>query len=224
MLPWKWKAARNHTMSAQEYSRGQSMQTPTVGAPTGRRAGERILETRRLRLRRPTRADVPQVQHYALREVFYRYLDMAVPTLESVEQYLETLIAAWEQPHCTERVYVIEPKETGRLAGLIRIGIDADDRGKGTIGFSLDSDYQGRGYATEALAEVVRLGFGELGLHRISATVDTRNEASWKVLERAGFRREKRMAGTESIRGVATDSYLYGISTDRITWRKSTWR
>ena len=211
-------------MSAQENSRGQSMPNSTIDAPTGLRAGERILKTRRLRLRPPTRADIPQVQQYAVREEFYRYLDMAVPTLASVEQYLETLIRAWEQPLGTERVYAIEPKETGRLAGLIRIAIHGDDRGKGNIGFSLDSDYQGRGYATEALAEVVRLGFEELGLHRISATVDTRNEASWKVLERAGFRREKRMAGNQSIRGMAADSYLYGISTDRIASRKRTSR
>ena len=46
------------------------------------------LETPRLRLRAPTMDDLPHVQRYAVREDFYRYLDMDVPTPESVERYL----------------------------------------------------------------------------------------------------------------------------------------
>ena len=61
-----------------------------------------------------------------------------------------------------------------RIAGLVRIGVDVGDRGHGSVGFSLDSDFQGRGFATAAVVQVVRLGFEELGLHRIWATVDTR--------------------------------------------------
>ena len=75
------------------------------------------LETARLRLRAPTTSDVPHIQRYAVREEFYRYLDLPVPTPESVERYLGSIIAAWEDPHGTERVFAIEPKEAGRLAG-----------------------------------------------------------------------------------------------------------
>ena len=53
--------------------------------------------------------------------------------------------------------------------------------------------------------------FADLGLRRIWATVDTRNEKSRKVLERAGFRREDRMSAHRTIRGVPADSYLYAI-------------
>ena len=91
------------------------------------------------------------------------------------------------------------------------------------MGYSLDSDYQGLGYATEALREVVRLGFEELDLHRIRATTetDTRNRKSWKVLERVGFLREKRLCGHTRIRGIAGDSYLYAIHRDERGWRGS---
>lgn len=53
--------------------------------------------------------------------------------------------------------------------------------------------------------ELVRFGFAELGLRGIWAEVDTRNEKSWKVFERAGFRQEKRMAGHGCIRGTPAD-------------------
>ena len=74
-----------------------------------------VLETPRLRLRAPTMDDLPHVQRYAVRVDFYRYLDMDVPTPESVARYLDALISAWEELHGTaERVFAIEPKEAGR--------------------------------------------------------------------------------------------------------------
>ena len=154
-----------------------------------------------------------------MRDDFYRYLDMEVPTLGLVARYLAAVISAWEDLHGTERVFAIEPKEAGRIAGLIRIGLDGDESRQENVGYSLDSDFQGCGYATDALKEVVRLGFEDLGLRRIWATVDTRNEKSWKVLEPAGFRREDRMSGHRSIRGAPADSYLYAISNARIPSR-----
>ena len=201
-------------MTAAKERRGVSCGDPSSTGRSGVPLWSRSLETDRLRLRAPTGVDVPHVRRYAVREAFYRHLDMRVPTPESVERYLDAVIAAWEDPHGTDRVFAIEPKEAGRLAGLIRIGMDADDRRHGSVGFSLDPGFQGRGYATEALVELVRFGCEELGLRRIWAEVDTRNEKSWKVLERAGFRREKRMAGHRCIRGTPADSYLYSIRGD----------
>ena len=171
----------------------------------------RTLGTPRLLLRPPTGADLPHVQRYAVQAQFYRYMEMDVPTRDSVERYLATVIAAWEDPHGRERVFAIEPRQAGRIAVLIRIAIDSGASGQGSVGYSLDPDFQGQGYTTEALQEVVRFGFEELGFRRIRATVVTRNERSWKVLERAGFRRAKRLPGHRSIRGVQADSYLYAV-------------
>ena len=195
------------------------MPAPTETGRKGFPALGTALETPRLRLRAPTMDDLPHVQRYAVREDFYRYLDMDVPTPESVERYLSAVIAAWDELHGTDRVFAIEPKEAGRIAGLIRIGIEGEDSMQGNVGYSLDSDFQGRGYGTEALKEVVRLGFEDLGLRRIWATVDTRNEKSRGVLERAGFRREDRMSAHRTIRGAPADSYLYAISNARIPSR-----
>ena len=200
-------------------ARAAPYSSPAQGAGHGSynrfRIRPRILETTRLQLRPPTKPDLPHVQRYATREAFYRYLDMSVPTPESVESYLDAVMAAWEQPHGTERVFAIEPKEAGWIAGLIRLGVD-DESGQGNVGYSLDSGFRGRGYATEALMEVVRFGFEDLRLRRIWAMVDTRNKKSWQVLERAGFQREKRITGHGSIRGTPANSYLYAIRRDMV--------
>ena len=109
------------------------------------------MATARLRLRPPARADVPHVQRYAIREDFYRYMDMERPTPEGVAQYLEGAMAARRRPQANEFVFAIEPNDAGRLAGLVRSGIEADAANAASVGFHLDRNFQGRGYATEAL-------------------------------------------------------------------------
>jgi ribosomal-protein-alanine N-acetyltransferase len=49
-------------------------------------------------------------------------------------------------------------------------------------------DRWGRGYATEALREVLRIGHEELGLPRIVALAYPENDASRRVMEKAGMR------------------------------------
>ena len=168
--------------------------------------------TARLRLRPPVKADLPHIQRYAVREAFYRYMDMEKPTPEGIGKYLAAAMAGWQKARPTELVFAIEPIEEGRMVGLIRIRIGRDREDGASVGFHLDSEFQGRGYATEALGEIVRVGFREPGIDRIWAEVDTRNAKSCRVLERAGFRKEKRMEGYRSVRGTVTDWYLYAVA------------
>ena len=192
-----------------ENSPGNGPEEHPLGAI--RRAGSEGIATARLRLRPPARADIAHVRRYAMHEGFYRYMDMERPTPEGIAKYLKDATAAWERPAADELVLAIEPEDAGRLVGLIRIRIEPDEEKCASVGFHLDRDFQRRGYASEALRETVRICFDEAGLRRIRAEVDTRNVASCRVLERAGFRREKRMEGFRSVRGTVTDWYLYAV-------------
>jgi len=58
------------------------------------------------------------------------------------------------------------------------------------IGYIFNPAYQRRGYATEAARAVIGYTFTELNAHRVVAHCSPVNVASWKVLERCGFRRE----------------------------------
>ena len=83
--------------------------------------------------------------------------------------------------------YAIELTESGKVIGNIYCG-DRDFAAK-EVGYILNRDYQGRGYAAEALRAVIDDAFAE-GAHRVYAECDPRNERSWKLLERVGMRRE----------------------------------
>ena len=58
------------------------------------------------------------------------------------------------------------------------------------LGYIFRAKYQGKGFATEAAVAIVKYGFQKLPVHRIVANCNPENMASWRVLERAGFRRE----------------------------------
>jgi len=58
------------------------------------------------------------------------------------------------------------------------------------IGWVFGRQHQGRGYATEAARSLLAYGFESLHCHRIIATCQPQNVASWRVMEKLAMRRE----------------------------------
>ena len=58
----------------------------------------------------------------------------------------------------------------------------------GIIGYSLDEEYCGKGYMSEAIDMVLKYAFEECELHRIEASALINNEKSRNVLRRCGFK------------------------------------
>ena len=56
-----------------------------------------------------------------------------------------------------------------------------------TLGYAVDADRQGRGYATEAVGAVIRYAFDTLNLHRLETSYQPSNERSGRVLRKLGF-------------------------------------
>jgi ribosomal-protein-alanine N-acetyltransferase len=85
------------------------------------------------------------------------------------------------------------------------------------LGYIFNPAYQRCGYASEAALALVRYAFFNYGIHRIVAHCNPENVASWKVLERVGFKREGLLRKNIYFRQAAdgnplwTDTYEYGI-------------
>ncbi|HEX4279413.1 MAG TPA: GNAT family protein [Solirubrobacteraceae bacterium] len=77
------------------------------------------------------------------------------------------------------------------------------------LGYWVNQADNGRGLATAAVGEIVRVAFDELALHRIEAGTLLRNVASQRVLERNAFVRFGVAPGYLNIAGVWQDHALY---------------
>lgn len=64
-----------------------------------------------------------------------------------------------------------------------------DDLGIRNIGWYIDPKYQGQGLAYEAAFEVLKFMFNEVEIDRIETHAVTVNTASWKLMEKLGFKR-----------------------------------
>jgi [ribosomal protein S5]-alanine N-acetyltransferase len=97
------------------------------------------------------------------------------------------------------------------LIGTVSLfALDLGNR-RAEIGYALHRSAWGHGYAAEAVTGVVDHAFGELGLNRLEADIDPRNEASARLLDRLGFRREGLLRERWIVAGEVSDSALYGL-------------
>ena len=90
-------------------------------------------------------------------------------------------------------------------------------RGQAEVGWTLAPAARGRGYGTEAANAVLRLGFEELGLHRIEARLDELNGASASLCDRLGMRLEARHIDKWHYKGQWATELVYAILADE--WR-----
>jgi len=101
------------------------------------------------------------------------------------------------------------------LVGRIQLsGISREPFENAYLGYFVSERHNGRGYATEAVRQVVDAAFGELGLHRVQAAVMPRNLGSVRVLEKAGFREEGFAPRYLQIAGVWEDHKLYAVTAE----------
>lgn len=88
----------------------------------------------------------------------------------------------------------------------------SDQTGKAAeIGWVLNPDAGGRGFATEAVRAVLDLAFGDLGLHRVVAQMDARNTASASLAERLGMRQEAYFRQNWWSKGQWTDTRVFAV-------------
>ena len=83
-------------------------------------------------------------------------------------------------------------------------------------GYMMDKDEIRKGYAAEALAELIRAAFEDLGLHRLEANIIPRNEASRALAEKAGFRCEGESPKYLKINGRWEDHAHYVIRNESL--------
>lgn len=142
-----------------------------------------VIETARLRLRPFQASDWQALHSYAGDPATMRYLPPGALSAEQARAFAE------RHSGDTAEALALERTDERRLIGHL-IFHPWVARQTYEIGWVIDPRQQRRGYASEAARALVGYGFATLGLHRIIATCQPENPASYRVMERIGMRRE----------------------------------
>lgn len=168
------------------------------------------LRTQRLGLR-PYRSDDVQasLDYYADPEVA-RYLLDEPWTREYAEQEVTKRRRRTAIDGPGSGLGLVVERE-GSVIGDIALWPPDATLSRGEIGWVFDPHASGQGYATEAVAAVLDLAFGEFRMHRVIAQMDARNAASARLAERLGMTREAFLRRDWWSKGEWTDTLVYGL-------------
>lgn len=144
------------------------------------------IETERLRLRRLTLADAAAFHAMTDDPAIIEAIDFLRAPFEVADA--EALIKG--RGDGTDCFWGIWPRERGTLIGTIGAHVRGSDEIE--IGYWLASLFHGRGFVGEAARAIIAALASAFPRHRIYAECRPDNAASWKLLEKIGFRADGR--------------------------------
>ena len=171
--------------------------------------------TERLRLHEFAQDDWRAVLDYQRDPRYLRYYPWCDRTEEDATAFVGMFLA-WQRETPRRRYQLaITQRSDNQLIGNCGIRLNSDDPAEVELGYELNPDCWGRGYATEAASAMVHFAFRQLGLQRITSWCIADNVASARVLERLGFRLQRRSRGTEHFKGRWWDTLHYTLTADQ---------
>jgi RimJ/RimL family protein N-acetyltransferase len=173
------------------------------------------IRTERLLLRPLTAGDADAMLAYRGRLDVSRYVPFEPMSRDDI---LERITGQWSRTELSDEGQSLtlgaEVAETGELAGDVVLFWHSREHAGGELGYVLNPALGGRGYATEAASVMLRLGFEDLGLHRIVARIDEDNEPSVRLARRLGMRQEARLVHNEFFKGRWSNEVDFAMLAD----------
>lgn len=109
------------------------------------------------------------------------------------------------------RQLVLQQRSDGRTIGTLLLFKHDEASRRLELGYALGRAHWGQGLMREAGAAACAHAFGPLGQRRIEAEVDPGNQASARLLEALGFRREGLLRQRWTAKGRTYDTAFYGL-------------
>jgi RimJ/RimL family protein N-acetyltransferase len=176
------------------------------------------IRTERLELRPHRLADVDDLLAFHSRPDVVRFIPWPVRDRAQTATALELKLGQGELTEPGQwLVLAVELRQTRTVIGEVLLKWVSDTDRLGELGFAFHSDFHGLGLAAEAATAMMRLGFEDLGLHRIEARCLVDNVSSARLLERLGMRWQGRFVHGVWFKGEWADQLVYSVIEDE--WR-----
>jgi RimJ/RimL family protein N-acetyltransferase len=148
-----------------------------------------FLETDRLVLRRFTTADADNLTELDADPEVMRFVSGGAPTSrEEIENEILPAFLGYYQRYQEYGFWAAIERSSGDFLGWFhfrpRPGTALDEP---ELGYRLRRSAWGNGYATEGSRALIRKGFTEFGVQRVTAEASAQNVASRRVMEKAGL-------------------------------------
>jgi len=145
-----------------------------------------ILETARLRLRQIEMDDAENIYNHRLKEKVNTHLEnfqhKSIDQTKTFIKTIQTNVAA------NNTIYwIINEKGSDTFIGSICLWNIDKETEKGEIGYTLEPEFHGKGYMTEALEKTIEFAFNTIKLKNIEAYTSKNNIGSIKVLTKNNF-------------------------------------
>ena len=169
-----------------------------------------MLYSNRLYLRAIKPEDTHAVFAYRSDAETNRFQGFVPKTLDEVSAFIARNPSEFNLPETWFQLIMIE-KETDEIIGDIGVHFADVENQQCEFGCTIRKESHGKGFATEAMTTLINYLFNTLKKHRIYASVDPKNTASIKLLERLGFRKEAHHTQSLLINDVWVDDVIYAI-------------
>lgn len=169
---------------------------------------ESIIQGRRVRLRPIREEDLPHFVRWLNDPEVRHFLSISDDpplTLESEREWYEETRASADSVH-----WAIETAE-GELLGTMELRL-ADHHSRAEVGIAIqDKARWGQGYGTEALRQVLRYAFDEMGLRRVFLITDEDNLRAIRSYRKCGFVQEGVLRAHRLRRGRPVNALVMAI-------------
>lgn len=163
-----------------------------------------------LQLREFCLTDMDSLTAYAIQSEMRRY-EKGLPDRNSAQIFLEQIIQkASESPRKSYCLAITFPPEN-KVIGHVSLTSQNPDICEWEIGWAVQYEDWGKGYATEAAYLILEFAFDQLRAHRVVAFCHVENAASVKVMKNIGMKREGHLRQTRWFNGSWADEYVYAI-------------
>ena len=169
------------------------------------------INTERLQIRNLEANDGPRVFSYHRHPDVARFQSWGTESVDVIQTYIRSLASV--EPGTPGQWYQvgIYLREGDKLIGDCGFRVPADISEQVEIGITVAPEFQGKGYAAEALRALLGYLFVELRKHRVFGSVDPRNESSMRLLERVGMRKEAHFVKSLWFREEWVDDVVFAM-------------
>lgn len=170
-----------------------------------------VFETDRLLLRKINVNDLDDIFEFSSDPAVAHHITWGVNKTkeETLNNFINVVVGNYHLGQSGDLAIVL--KKSKKVIGTCSFIDWSNEHSNAELGYVLNRNYWGHGYATEAIKELIKFGFEKIQLNRIQGRCDIDNIGSQKVMLKVGMCFEGTLRKNEFIKGEFRDTKVFSI-------------